>query len=447
MKKSGERPGRSKKIPQLETERTMHRGETEQILHGVFYNPRTELYSSEYFNHRIETEIVRANRNKHSLGVLLCNLHHLKIKNEASVHQARDESLKIVSRGIREATRGTDLAFQWKGDEILVILSDTLPDGILIASDRIRRRVRKLSERTDLPLDLHIGAALCPEHGNHADELVRVARRALSIAKKGKDKIHIGKQDYHLSEHSINVVFQPIVDIRVNQLIGYEALSRDHKNTRSILDLFKIYQPVGYEAFSRDPQHKLSILDLFKRYRAIGQLHELKRICFGLQLKAAQGAGLERVFLNVDFNLLNKMESASRPRSTEVILEISELEALHDVEDHLKTAKKWQEGGFKFAIDDFGAGYVSLPFIAQLIPEYIKLDRSTLVQAVSSEKFRVFLRDLLQALENYVTAGFIAEGVETEQELQVVRDMGVSYVQGFFLGKPQKLKKIRSSKD
>jgi EAL domain-containing protein (putative c-di-GMP-specific phosphodiesterase class I) len=124
----------------------------------------------------------------------------------------------------------------------------------------------------------------------------------------------------------------------------------------------------------------------------------------------------------------------------EVILEISEVEALHDVENHLTVVRKWREQGFKFAIDDFGAGFISLPFIARAMPDYIKLDRSTILQAVSSEKFRKFSKDLVKALGNYTTDGIIAEGIETKKELQVVQELGISMAQGFLLGRPQELK-------
>jgi EAL domain-containing protein (putative c-di-GMP-specific phosphodiesterase class I) len=128
----------------------------------------------------------------------------------------------------------------------------------------------------------------------------------------------------------------------------------------------------------------------------------------------------------------------------EVILEISEVEALHDIENHLKVAKQWRSEGYQFAIDDFGAGFISLPFIAKLIPDYIKMDRSTLLHAVSSETFRKFSRDLVRALENYASKGIIAEGIETQKELQVVKEMGIFFAQGFLLGKPQALNRGRT---
>jgi len=199
-------------------------------------------------------------------------------------------------------------------------------------------------------------------------------------------------------------------------------------------------QVVGYEALSCDPQSKVSILELFKRYNTIGQLNEFKHLCFRSQLKAAQEVGLQRVFINVDFNMLGQLESVSKPSGMDVILEISELEALHDKDSCLQIAKKWRAKGFQFALDDFGANFVSLPFISQLIPDYIKLDRSTILQALSSEQFRGFLKDLLVALRKYSTEGIIAEGVETANELQVVKNLGIYLVQGFLLGKPDELK-------
>jgi EAL domain-containing protein (putative c-di-GMP-specific phosphodiesterase class I) len=117
------------------------------------------------------------------------------------------------------------------------------------------------------------------------------------------------------------------------------------------------------------------------------------------------------------------------------------VEALHDVQNHLLVAQKWRKAGYRFAIDDFGAGFISLPFIATLIPDYIKLDRSTILQAVSSKAFRKFTKDLVRALKNYAREGIVAEGIETEKELKVVKEMGIYIVQGFLFGKPQELKK------
>jgi diguanylate cyclase (GGDEF)-like protein len=386
----------------------------EALAQQAIRDSLTNLYNRRYFNSRLEEEIALADRNKYCLGILLCDLDHFKAINDSRGHQAGDEVLKVVAHSIKEATRGADLIFRWGGDEMVVVLTNSTREGALTAAERIRAGIHKISEQVQLEVDLSIGVALYPEHGKSVDELIRLADLALYIAKKGGDKVHIGKEEYPLDENAICVVFQPVVDVRTDQVLGYEALSRD-------------------------PHGKLEILELFKRYAAVGQLTELKSLCFKLQLKMALASGLKRVFINVDFKVLSKNEPQPKPPNIEVILELSESESLHNVENALKLARKWQEKGYKFAIDDFGTGFMSLPFIAQLIPNYIKLDRSTIMQSVSSESFRGFLKDLILALRNYSTEGIIAEGIETEKEFKAVTDIGVYLFQGFLLGKPKQL--------
>ncbi len=394
------------------------RRQAEQTLaEQAIRDPLTNLYNRRYFNHRLQESLALAEQKGHCLAVLACDLDHFKHLNDTQGHQAGDRVLEEVAKRINESIRGADSAFRWGGDEITVLLSNTSKEGVSVAAQRIRESVGKLKATADGTLDISIGVALYPEHGRTADDLVRLADRALYIAKKGGDKIHIGEEEYHLKDDTIRVVFQPVQDLRLNE-------------------------PVGFEALSRDAQGKLSILELFKKYQAIGLLDDLKSLCFTSQIKAAQTVGLKKVFINVDFKLLGALQPSVVPTGLDVVLEISEGEALHDVENHLAIAERWREYGYQFAIDDFGAGFVSLPFIARLIPEHIKLDRSTILQAVESNRFRRILKDLLLGLRNCSTDGIIAEGIETTQELEVVRGLGIYLVQGYLLGKPEALKPL-----
>lgn len=372
----------------------------------------TGLYNRRYFDQRTEDEIARAHRERYPLAILMCDLDFFKVLNDTLGHQVGDRMLKTVAISILDSTRGIDLIFRWGGDEIVVVLSKVTREGVLTAANRIREGIVKIGQEADIPLDVSIGISLYPEHGRTIDELISMADRSLYIAKKGGDKVHIGDKEYDLDDNAVTIVFQPVVEIASRRIIGYEALSRD-------------------------PQGKSSINELFKKYQAIGQLSELKRICFQLQLKAAQQLRLQRVFINVDFNLLDQVGLIPKPPDIEIILEISESEALHHIDQRLQIARRWKKQGFKFAMDDFGAGFVSLPFISQLVPDYIKIDRSAILQAVESKAFRQFLKELVGALQNHETSGIIAEGIETEEELGIAREMGIQYAQGFLLGKPQ----------
>jgi diguanylate cyclase (GGDEF)-like protein len=390
--------------------------EVKKLFHyNAIRDSLTGLYNRPYFEERIKEEMLRSDRNREALGILLCDADNFKFINDTQGHQVGDDVLRRLSERIKDATRGIDLVCRWGGDEFVVILSNVTRDGILIAAERIRKRIVSLGEESNSPLDISIGVALYPEHGRSTDELIRMADRALYIAKKGGDKIHVGEEEYHLDHDAVKIVFQPILDTRSQQVLGYEALSRD-------------------------PQGNLEILDLFKRYQAVGQLKQLKILCFNLQLEKAKALGLVRVFINIDFDVLDEIESIPTLGDMEVVLEIAESQALLDTARFLRIAGKWRALGYKFAIDDFGAGFISLPFVAQLLPDYIKLDRSTIVHAVSSEQFGKFLKDLILAFKNYSKEGIIAEGIETEKELQMAKYTGNYLVQGRLLGEPKELK-------
>ncbi|MFZ5876069.1 MAG: diguanylate cyclase [Nitrospirota bacterium] len=378
----------------------------------------TDLYNRRHFAERTFQELERAKREDHALALVLTDLDRFKAVNDVLGHHAGDMVLQTVARSLREASRGTDLVFRWGGDEFVIVLSKISRDGLRTATERIRSAVRGVAEETGLDIDLSIGVALYPEHGHTVDELVRVADRALYLAKKSGDQIKIGEEDYQLTDDAVHVVFQPVFAVRP----GAKGASRE---------------VVGYEALSRDPAAKLSVAELFAKYHRIGKLDELKRLCFTAQLNRARELGLSRVFLNVEFGILKHWNPPpAKPPDTEVVLEISEMGALDNIDARLDVARLWRAHGYKFALDDFGAGYISLPFIARFMPEYIKVDRSAILHAVASPQFKEFMTGLIAALRNYSTEGIIGEGVETEQELQATLEMGVALIQGFLFGKP-----------
>jgi len=161
------------------------------LIQQATHDSLTDLYNRRYFNSRLEEEIIRADRNQQPLGILLCDLDNFKEINDVQGHQVGDEVLKMVAMNIKEATRGSDLVFRWGGDEVVVILPEAARDGAVTAAERIRRevrKIRKINEQTRIPIDLSIGVALFPQHGRSVDELIRLADRALYIAKKGGGK-------------------------------------------------------------------------------------------------------------------------------------------------------------------------------------------------------------------------------------------------------------------
>lgn len=371
----------------------------------------TGLFNRQSFEERIRQEMKRVDRAGALLGVMICDLDDFKRVNDTYGHPVGDEVLKRLAKAALSATRGTDLVFRWGGDEILVLLSPTVREGALAAAQRIRAEIATVQDDLGFSLDVSAGISLYPEHATEVDELVRLADSALYIAKKGGDKTHVGEEELPLDDLAVNLVFQPVVDSQTRQVLGHEVLSRN-------------------------PGGGAGIGDLFRRYEAVGQLDELKRMIFKRQIREAERLELDRVFVNVDFPLLESVEPFDPPTRTEIVFDISEAEAGTAIEGYFPVIEAWRKRGFKFAIDDFGSGFMSLPFVARLFPSFIKMDRSAILEARGSERYSSFLRDMLAAMRNYSEEGIIAEGVETDEELDIVRRLGVDQVQGHLIGRP-----------
>ncbi|MDH3745864.1 MAG: diguanylate cyclase [Acidobacteriota bacterium] len=374
----------------------------------------TGLLNRQTFPKRLGQEVVRTDRGGGLLGIVLCDLDNFKLINDTYGHPVGDQMLRLASEAILRATRGTDLVFRWGGDEVLVLLSPTERSGVMVVANRIRYEVERVRQANShsATLSISIGIALYPEHGRDIDELINLADKALYIAKRSGNKVHVGEEELPLDAAAVDFVFQPVVDSRSGKTIGHEVLSRD-------------------------PSGLMNVRELFRSYEAVGQLNDFKRMIFLRQLETAKELELGRVFINTDFELLGSLQAVPKPDGLEVVLEISESETVGNIEECIGVVASWRENGYKFAIDDFGAGFMSIPFVARLLPSFIKMDRSAIVEASTSDQFSGFLRDMVLAMRNYSDEGIIAEGIETEAELATVNKMGVHQVQGHLTGRPR----------
>ena len=387
-----------------------------QIKHLSSRDPLTGLFNRSQLGIHLKEAISIADRDKKTLALLVCDLDNFKGINEKFGHEYGDHVLKVFADHLSSALEREEdekeekatLIFRSGVDEITVLFFNASQEKILHKAAKMRKAVQSASASVAFPMDVSIGATLYPIESQTQDQMLTVANQALLIAKKSDQKICIGSAGILNHSGRIRTIFEPVVDLDQNRIIGYEALSRD--------------------AYG-----KLAITDLFKQYAALGELEEVKNTCFITQIEMAETLNLPRVFLNVDSVMLNQCGWVQKPPHIEVILEVSEAESLQDFEDYLKIAKKWKEKGFKFAIDDFGAGFISLPFISKLNPDYIKVDRSVILQAVSSLPFKAFLTNIVGALQKDQAISIIAEGIENEEELQITRDAGIPLIQGFLL--------------
>lgn len=388
------------------------RGLVEQLKRDAIHDSLTGLYNRRYFNLRLEDEINRSRRYGKPLTLLLCDLDHFKGINDLQGHRKGDEVLRQVAASVRRDVRQVDLVFRWGGDELAILLPETEPGEAQLVARRIREVVQGLGKGLDCPLDMSIGIASHPDHGREAEALLSAADSAMYAAKRSVTKIQTGTRPVTLDDQTVEPHFQPVFKLDTGEVFAYEALSRD---------------PHGQE----------TVIELFARFEGVGLLDELKEICFRQQLKRATELGIRRLFLNVDFRLLKNLNAkVEPPPGMEVILEISEREPLDAIEERLDLAGGWRKQGFKFACDDVGAGFLSLPFVVRLAPEFIKIDLSVVHLAVTSPGLQSFLEITTRAFHGF-SEGIIAEGIETPEQLSLLKRIGIPLGQGFLLGRPE----------
>lgn len=226
-----------------------------------------------------------------------------------------------------------------------------------------------------------------------------------------------------IEQSNIRTVFQPIVSLRDGSVLGYEALSRG---------------PVSTPLQNPDA--------LFGVATECGKLWELEQLCRTKALESAYRCGSDiKLFLNVNPYVIHDEKFkqgftkeylkhfAINPEN--IFFEITEKSAVADLDGFKKTIEHYKKQNYRIAIDDAGAGYSGLNMITDIHPHYIKLDMN-LVRDIDRDGYKKALVQSLYEFCRLANVSLIAEGVETEEELDALIDIGVHYAQGYYIQRP-----------
>jgi diguanylate cyclase (GGDEF)-like protein len=361
-------------------------------------------------------------------AVLLLDLDNFGAINKSAGHAAGDAALRRVADHLEHAAADTGIAGRLGGDEFALILSGPDPEAVA------RRLLSDVTGKPDSgpALAASVGMALFPRDGEDAESLLRAVDVALRVAKRtGVSQLSVyagdpiggrGPGGAHealerlVRGEGLEMAVQPIVSVPDGTVHAYEALAR-----------FRL-------GSSSNPLHWFALADEF----AMRDQLELACLRAGLDLLAELPAGA-RLSVNLSGPLLLDPRTSDLLRRTphldRLILEVTENSLLEDTPGVVAEIERLIGEGLSFAVDDMGAGYSGLRQITAVRPDYIKLDRS-LISGIDSDADR---GALVSAMLGYVrqTGGhLIAEGVETEAELDTLRRLGVTLIQGYLLGRP-----------
>ncbi|AHF06252.1 GGDEF domain-containing protein [Desulfitobacterium metallireducens] len=236
-----------------------------------------------------------------------------------------------------------------------------------------------------------------------------------------KDEIHrlLTHQENHLTS-----AYQPILDVKRGEIFGFEALARMKAPT----------------CFS-------NIAELFPFAEKIGELYPIETLCRRSAISSSSKVlkPQELLFLNVNPQILTDPDFASGQtrkllaqknlKPSDVVLEITERSAIQDFSTFREALEHYKSQGYLIALDDVGAGYSSLQSIAELQPDFLKIDRS-LIQSIHTDPTKWALLETFSTFSRRIGCRLLAEGVETEAEMRTVVQLGVDYVQGYFVAHP-----------
>ncbi|MEE4297388.1 MAG: EAL domain-containing protein [Wenzhouxiangella sp.] len=380
-----------------------------------------------------------------AVGVLLIDLDNFKQINDMMGHDVGDDVLVEVGSRLSSITRQQDLVGRLGGDEFLVLCrltSDRVPaEEVEPVLARVYDALRKPIQHGDttFQLDVSIGVAFSPEHGDHSKVLVKRADIALYEAKRlgrGRPVFYAEAMESHLhlqvdtenelaaaiDAGQLRLYYQPQIDLRSRRVIGCESLIRwQHPDQGLLMPAF--FLPVAERG---QLIHRLGrwVLDEAIRQLAIWNRELSPDFCIAFNVSFAQVR---------DGDLLSEVAQAlgrSNVNPANLEIELTESSVLGDEEKSRLVINELKSMGMKVALDDFGTGYSSLSHIHRLDFDYIKIDRTFVMQLERDEQAQAVVRSLLNLAQN-LRVQTIAEGVEKELHAKWLAEAGCDLAQGY----------------
>ena len=420
----------------------------DQIRFLAHHDALTNLPNRSLLKDRLAQAILQTQRHNPWVSVIFIDLDNFKTINDSLGHTAGDELLKIVAGRMVACVRSTDTVVRLGGDEFVIVLVDlpARPDEISESLDRIRAAIAEpitLEERS-LYVTCSMGVATYPNDGPDPDTLLMNADTAMYKAKdSGRDSVQFYTAEMNarvreklalqqelrngLARSEFTLLFQPQVDIRTGRIFAVEALVRWNHPTLGLLSPLK-FIPLAEETGLIVP---------------LGDwvLHEACR-----RNKAWQDAGLPPVNVSVNVSarqfkektliahvISALQESGMAARHLE--LEITEGLIMQDVDQAIATMEELQRLGVQLAIDDFGTGYSSLNALKTFPVARLKIDKSFIKNLASDDRDKAVAAAVI-SLGQKLNLRVIAEGVETAEQLAILRENNCDEIQGYYFSKP-----------
>ncbi len=426
------------------SERKQHE---EELLRQASHDSLTGLPNRAALRERITQAIERSGRSGETVAVLLLDLDEFKHINDSLGHEVGDSVLKQVGERLLACVRVEDTVARLGGDEFVVVISE--PKGRDPAHEIGSRILEALARPADVEgrevlLSASIGVSVCPRDGSEAAVLIRNADAAMYAAKlSGGNAIHFytselneratryvavrGELHHALEANAFELYYQPIFDSREGSIVGAEALIRWRRADGALVlpgDFIDVAEDTGLIV----PIGAWVLQEACSQAMTWGSDgRESRTIAVNLSARQFRDGNL------VEIVRAALMDSGLPPQR--LVLEITESTMMSDLDATTAALEQIDALGVAVAIDDFGTGYSSLAYLKRFPVSELKVDRSFVRDAVNNADDATIVRavvDLAHALGMRV----VAEGVENDDQIALLRGLGCDWMQGFRLGRP-----------
>lgn len=418
-----------------------------ELEYQATHDSLTGLANRNLLNDRITQAIAWAKRQDLSVGLMLLDLDHFKLINDASGHGAGDEMLKQVANRLSHCVRETDTVARLGGDEFVIILTDLPETGdVDIVAEKILAALARPFEINDhdVFVTASIGISLYPRDGDHGEILLRYADIAMYRVKEhGRNSVRQfipemgvtaisrlnmeGALRRALERHELTLHYQPKIELATGHIVGAEALVRWHHPQIGLI-------------------HPIEFIPLAEETGLILPLGEwvLAEACRQQVSWKKSGMGDLKIAVNMSPRQFRQEDLSERVAAiftetganpSNVTLELTESMVMQDVNSTLVALRALKNLGLSISLDDFGTGYSSLSYLRRFPIDELKIDKS-FINDIHENPDDAAIASAIIAMALSLSLSVVAEGVEKKEQAELLRKMGCSQVQGYYFGRP-----------
>ncbi|MBF0573174.1 MAG: EAL domain-containing protein [Desulfamplus sp.] len=413
----------------------------------AFFDSLTNLPNRQLFNNRLEHALDFARRNRTMIGIFVLDIDDFKNVNDSMGHHSGDRVLQEIAFRLNNQIRKTDTIARLGGDEFALLIQDLYDvDDLCRIADVIIEDFKHpfIINNMEFYLGVSIGISVFPNDGTDSEMLLKNADLAMYQSKQhGKNIYRIFTEELNkkaqarislerdlrqaISTENFEVYYQPKIFIKTGVVYGMEALVRGKRADGNIIP------PNQFIPFA-ETSGLIVPIDLIVLKKAcmdtVRWLNILKRkIVVSVNIST-------RHFLIKDFveSVKEILDITGLPPSS-LELEVTETALMKDIGQAMSSIKKLNEMGVSFSLDDFGTGYSSLYYLSNLPFQTLKIDKS-FIDHICDEKGSSELVKIIISLAGNMDMKVVAEGVEKQEQLELLKNLGCDQAQGYLVSRP-----------